>query len=97
MPNTWLSQHRHVHVGKQRLYVHNRATRGGSDHIQNLSGDSDDEMDSWANRTSVYDGCMYGGFDGGGDKQDMPRNDDDDNVAPWNSDEVSSWRTEGGC
>ncbi|WP_306214342.1 peptidase inhibitor family I36 protein [Actinoplanes sp. RD1] len=69
----------------------------GSTTITNLSGDNNDEMDSWANRSASYTGCMYSNAGGGGDKQTMARNSNDNNVSPLNSDEVSSWRTANGC
>lgn len=65
--------------------------------IDNLYDDKDNEMDSWANRSSDWRGCMFGGHDGDGDKQLMRTLSSDDNVSPLNSDEVSSWRTRRGC
>lgn len=65
--------------------------------IETLSGDADNEMDSWANRSATYTGCMYSSSNGGGDKQVMGKVSNDDDVSPWNSDEVSSWRTKDGC
>jgi len=65
--------------------------------IDNLSGDKDNEMDSWANRSEEWNGCMFTGYDGVGEEQLMESNGQDDNVNPWNSDEVSSWRTRRGC
>lgn len=62
----------------------------------NLSGDRDDEMDSWANRTGTTS-AAYSNYDGHGECQVLWRYSSDDNVAPWNSDQVSSWRTNGGC
>ncbi|MDT0570620.1 hypothetical protein RM704_24710 [Streptomyces sp. DSM 3412] len=50
-----------------------------------------------ANRSATHTGCMAEHSNGSGDKQDMHRNDTDDNVAPWNSDEITSWRTRNGC
>lgn len=63
----------------------------------NLSGDANDEMDSWANRSANYSGCMYEHANGRGDKQGMGKNSKDNNVNPANSDEVSSWKQNGGC
>jgi len=65
--------------------------------IVDLTGEINDEMDSWANVSSEYAGCMFEHHNGGGDKQFMARVSKDSNVAPWNSDEVSSWRTINGC
>lgn len=69
----------------------------GSTTFTNLTGDKNDEMDSWANRSATYDGCMAGDSNGGGDKQGMARASNDNNVSPLNSDEVSSFRTRNGC
>ncbi|RYJ20635.1 hypothetical protein CU044_6761 [Streptomyces sp. L-9-10] len=69
----------------------------GSTSFVNLTGDKNDQMDSWANLSSRYDGCMTGAANGAGDKQGMARASNDNNVSPLNSDEVTSWRTNGGC
>jgi len=69
----------------------------GSGTIVNLTGEANDQMDSWANRSASYNGCGYGGANGTGDEQGFAANSNDNNVAPWNSDEVSSWRTRYGC
>ncbi|MEV5692231.1 MULTISPECIES: peptidase inhibitor family I36 protein [Micromonospora] len=69
----------------------------GSSTIQNLSGDANDEMDSWANKSSTYSGCMWSDANGSGDRQTLGRNQSDNNVSPANSDEVSSWRTAYSC
>lgn len=63
----------------------------------NLSGDKNNEMDSWANRSASWTGCMAGSTGGDGDRQTMAKNSSDNNVAVFNSDEVSSWRTANGC
>jgi hypothetical protein len=78
-----------------RWMIGNRSAGSGT--ITNLSGDANDEMDSWGNRSASSTGCMYGDANGSGDRQTMARNSNDNNVAPWNSDEVSSWRTANGC
>jgi hypothetical protein len=75
--------------------IGNRA--GGNGTITNLSGDANNQMDSWANRSSTYSACGYGGANGTGDRQGWSPNNNDSNVAPWNSDEISSWRTRYGC
>ncbi|WP_181009222.1 peptidase inhibitor family I36 protein [Streptomyces sp. SM11] len=69
----------------------------GQSSFANLSGEKNDEMDSWANRSASYDGCMTEHANGGGDKQGMRRASNDNNVSPLNSDEVTSFRTSGGC
>lgn len=65
--------------------------------IANLPSWANDQMDSWANKSSTYTGCMYQHSNAGGDRQTMGRASNDNNVAYWNSDEVSSWRTQHGC
>jgi hypothetical protein len=42
-------------------------------------------------------GNGYGFYDGKGDCQNFSPFSSDGNVSPWNSDEVSSWRTSYGC
>jgi hypothetical protein len=69
----------------------------GSSSIENLSGDANDEMDSWANKSTTYAGCMWATANGSGDRQTLGRNSHDNNVSPANSDEVSSWRTAYAC
>jgi len=70
-----------------------RAPGGG---LVNLSGDRNDEMDSWANRT-VIDAAGYATSNGRGDCQTFGRISNNNNVSYWSSDEVSSWRTNRGC
>lgn len=69
----------------------------GSATLVNLSGDKDNAMDSWSNESGTHSGCMYGAFNGTGDRQGMAPEANDNNVSPLNSDEVSSWRTRHGC
>ena len=70
-----------------------RAPGGG---LVNLAGDRNNQMDSWGNRTTV-NSAGYGSANGGGDCQTFTAGSRDNNVATWNSDEVSSWRTNRGC
>lgn len=64
--------------------------------ILNLAGEANDQMDSWINNSGTASrGYAHSG--GSGDCQSFHAEDDDTNVASWNSDEVSSWRTDGGC
>ena len=65
--------------------------------IVNLTGDANNEMDSWQNRSPTYDGCMWANNDGTGDAQTSHKADSDNNVSPLNSDEVSSYRARVGC
>jgi hypothetical protein len=65
--------------------------------VVNLGSSENDRMDSWANRSAQYAGCMFSDAGGAGDRQTMSRNANDDNVNPANSDEVTSWRTANGC
>ena len=53
-------------------------------------------MDSWGNRTTT-NAAGYGSANGSGDCQTFGAGERDDNVSTFNSDEVSSWKTNGGC
>ena len=64
--------------------------------LVNLSGDRNDEMDSWANRTTI-NAAAYATSNGDGDCQTFAKVSNNHNVAFWSSDEVSSWRTNHGC
>jgi hypothetical protein len=70
-----------------------RAPGGG---LVNLTGDRNNQMDSWGNRTTV-NSAGYDGAGGAGACQTFAAGSRDNNVAPWNSDEISSWRTDRGC
>lgn len=69
----------------------------GSSEIRNLSDADNDKMDSYANNSNVYQTCAWSGRNGTGDRQDWEENENNANVSPLNSDEVSSWRTKFGC
>jgi hypothetical protein len=69
----------------------------GSGTITNLTGEANNQMDSWANRSGSYTACGFGGANGTGDRQEWGPNSNDNNVNVFNSDEVSSWRTRYGC
>lgn len=69
----------------------------GSDAIRNLSDEDEDKMDSYANNSNTYQTCAWSNRNGTGDRQDWAENEQDSNVSPLNSDEVSSWRTKYGC
>ena len=69
----------------------------GSGTITNLTGEANDQMDSWANRSASYNACGWGAANGTGDAQTFAAASSDNNVAFFNSDEVSSWRTRYGC
>jgi hypothetical protein len=71
-----------------------RAPGGG---LQSFTGqDRNNQMDSWGNRTAT-NSAGYDGANGTGGCQTFAYGERDDNVAFYNSDEVSSWRTNGGC
>ncbi|MBX5444090.1 MULTISPECIES: peptidase inhibitor family I36 protein [Sphaerobacter] len=61
-----------------------------------LSGAANNQMDSWANGSNT-NAAGYDNWDGTGDCQTFHAFGRDNNVAFWNSDEVSSWRTNRGC
>lgn len=77
-----------------RVRLNFTACSGGT-----LSGEANNEMDSWANRSSGssagYDDPTPDGDDDGCQTWSAVSN--DNNVSPFNSDEVSSWRTNRGC
>jgi hypothetical protein len=61
-----------------------------------LSSGINNRMDSWANRTTT-NARGYDGSSGTGDCQTFARGSSDNNVNTFNSDEVSSTATNGGC
>lgn len=69
-------------------------TEGGG--LKALSGDANNNMDSWGNRTARA-GAGHDGSNGSGDCQTFSAGSRDNNVAPFNSDEVSSFRANRGC
>jgi hypothetical protein len=70
-----------------------RAPGGG---IRNVNAGDNDEMDSWENRTSTR-AAWYHNANGGGDCVNMNANSEDDDINVFDSDELSSWRTNRGC
>ncbi len=70
-----------------------RAPGGG---LVNLSGEVNNQMDSWGNRTTV-NSAGYDGANGGASCQTFSAGSRDNNVSFENSDEISSWKTNGGC
>jgi hypothetical protein len=70
--------------------------QGQGDYL-NVPAANNNEMDSWANRSASYISCGKHGENGTGAGQTWNRVSNDNNVAPWNSDQVSSWRTRYGC
>ncbi len=64
--------------------------------LANHQGDANNELDSWANR-STQNARGYAEWNYGGDCMTFTRGDSDGHVAPWNSDEVSSTSTAAGC
>ena len=73
----------------------NKATGAGN--YANVPANINNAMDSWANRSSVNTSCGADGANGTADKQTWARVSNDNNVSPFSSDEVSSWRTKFGC
>jgi Peptidase inhibitor family I36 len=70
-----------------------RAPNGG---LVSVTGDANDQMDSWGNRT-VVNAAGHEHTNGSGDCQTFQFGSNDNNVNFFNSDEVSSWRTNHGC
>lgn len=69
----------------------------GEDTIKYVGDGANNKMSSWANNSNTYKSCGYDGSNGTGDAQNWDENSHDSDVAPWNSDEVSGWRTKYGC
>lgn len=69
---------------------------GGYNAWYNLSGEANNQMDSWGNR-SIRNARGTDGFNGGGYCQTFAAGSRDDNVAPYNSDKVSATNSGGGC
>lgn len=53
-------------------------------------------MDSWENKTAI-DAAWYYDANGGGNCREMDSGSEDGNVNVFNSDELTSWKTNGGC
>ncbi|MFI9643580.1 peptidase inhibitor family I36 protein [Micromonospora sp. NPDC051925] len=71
-------------------------SRGPGGGIENVSAAANDHMDSWENRTST-NAAWYYDHDGGGACVNMSKLSEDDNINVFDSDELSSWRTDRGC
>jgi hypothetical protein len=65
--------------------------------VANLPTAINDKMDSWANLSTWGKAAAYEHYNGGGGCQSFDIVSRDPNVAPWHSDEVSSWKTNGLC
>ena len=75
-----------------------RADRSaGESTIKNVPTTINNKMDSWANTSSAYVSCGWDGLNGTADHQTWGAVSNDNNVSPFSSDEVSSWRTRYGC
>ena len=70
--------------------------RPGGEGVANIGGEANNEMDSWGNRTTRRS-AGYADRGGVGDCQSFAAGSRDNNVSPVNSDELSSWKTNGGC
>lgn len=64
--------------------------------LANHGGDANNEMDSWANR-STTNARGYDGYNFQGRCLTFTKGERDNNLAPWNSDMISSTSTSGGC
>ena len=71
-------------------------TRNPGKGLLALTGDANNEMDSWGNRTTK-NARGYDKANGTGDCQTFAKGSKDNNVAPWNSDEISSTASNGKC
>ncbi len=64
--------------------------------IRNVPSSDRDKMDSWENRTGTH-AAWYHNANGGGDCVLMHWGSEDANINVFDSDELSSWRTDRGC
>lgn len=64
--------------------------------IRNVPARDDDKMDSWENDTRT-NASWYHDANGRGDCVTMSAGYEDDNINVFDSDELSSWRTDRGC
>lgn len=70
-----------------------RASGGG---VVNVPSAFNDKMDSWENKTSI-DAAWYYDVGGNGDCVEMDSLNEDNDINVFDSDELSSWRTDRGC
>jgi hypothetical protein len=77
-------------------FVYLIAVKAPYEGLRSLSGDANNQMDSWGNRTG-RNAAGYDYSNGTGDCQTFSAGSRDNNVNYWNSDEVSSFRTDRGC
>ena len=83
------------------IYDHNNfvallGTKGPSSGLDNVSSGANDKTDSWENKTSTT-GAWYYDANAGGNCNTMGRGDENANLSVFPSDELSSWKTTGGC
>ena len=83
------------------IYDHNNfvallGTKGPGVGLTNVSSGANDKTDSWENKTSRT-GAWYYDANGGGNCNTMHAHDEKANLHVFPSDELSSWKTNGGC
>ena len=64
--------------------------------LMNVSGNANDKMSSWKNRTSV-NARWYQNANGGGFCRTMESWHEKAYVGYWDNDKLTSWATDGGC
>jgi hypothetical protein len=64
--------------------------------VANIAAQYNDEMDSWINRLNS-NAAWYDDANGGGGCHTLNANSNDPNVSILNTDDLSSWKTNGGC
>jgi hypothetical protein len=72
------------------------AERAGGRGMVDLTGEANNQNDSWGNRSTYYAGA-YDGKDGTGECSELPEFSKDDNIGFYDADDWSSWRTQYGC
>ena len=69
----------------------------GDSTIVNLPAYINNDTDSFANTSGTFQSCAWSGSNGTGDRQDWEEYEQNSNLSPLNSDEISSLRTKFGC
>lgn len=70
--------------------------RSEGEGLENIRSAYNDKMDSWENK-SRQDAAWYHDINGNGNCVEMDARNEDDNINFFDSDELSSWRTDSGC
>lgn len=69
----------------------------GDAYFRYVGDAANNKNSSWANNSENHNSCAAQYTAGDGDQQSWPVDGHDPDQAPWNDNEVTSWRTSGGC